>query len=435
MHWYYDVQGMDVIARFMIRETAKSDINVHIKRLWTRHANRLIKIFASIDKMRLPDMQSEQLLSLYRTLITTLEHESAFGTMSDFLSSDIIPKAIRNYLLRIGIEKEYVDEWIGISTISLFESPYHKEQQQFFSIAAAYRRRYNIEKQCARYIKMYWYIQNDYGFAKKLDVHSLRQRVKDFIHDGHDPLKALQKLHTQRATLTRKKRWLIREAAMRGEVNFVKLLRMIDVHVQLWDLKKVMMQQSFYYMNIMLRQIGRQFHVPFSDMQWYIPREVENLLAHRMKPLSQRLITTRKKICVLEVTQRRTRVLVGPRAQTLIRNIEGSLDTKEKIIAGTVGNAGVVRGIVSIILNPRLGKKFKKGTILVTGMTTPDFIPLMRVAAAIITDEGGMTCHAAIVARELGIPCVIGTKIATKVLQDGDMVEVDATGGIVRKIK
>lgn len=154
-----------------------------------------------------------------------------------------------------------------------------------------------------------------------------------------------------------------------------------------------------------------------------------------MKPLSQRLITTRKKICVLEVTQRRTRVLVGPRAQTLIRNIEGSLDTKEKIIAGTVGNAGVVRGIVSIILNPRLGKKFKKGTILVTGMTTPDFIPLMRVAAAIITDEGGMTCHAAIVARELGIPCVIGTKIATKVLQDGDMVEVDATGGIVRKIK
>ena len=68
-------------------------------------------------------------------------------------------------------------------------------------------------------------------------------------------------------------------------------------------------------------------------------------------------------------------------------------------------------------------------------MTRPDFMPLMRKAKAVITDEGGITCHAAIVSRELGIPCIIGTKIATKVLKDGDMVEVDANKGIVRKIK
>ena len=59
----------------------------------------------------------------------------------------------------------------------------------------------------------------------------------------------------------------------------------------------------------------------------------------------------------------------------------------------------------------------------------------MRRAKAIITDEGGLTCHAAIISRELGIPCIIGTKIATKVLKDGDMVEVDANKGIVKKIK
>ncbi len=68
-------------------------------------------------------------------------------------------------------------------------------------------------------------------------------------------------------------------------------------------------------------------------------------------------------------------------------------------------------------------------------MTHPDDGPLISKAAAVVTDEGGVLCHAAIVARELKKPCIIGTKIATKVLKDGDTVEVDAEKGIVRKIK
>ena len=69
-----------------------------------------------------------------------------------------------------------------------------------------------------------------------------------------------------------------------------------------------------------------------------------------------------------------------------------------------------------------------------THMTTPDFVPAMRRAAAIVTDEGGVTCHAAIIARELKKPCVVGTKHATQIFKDGDMVEVDANAGIVRKV-
>jgi pyruvate,water dikinase len=65
-------------------------------------------------------------------------------------------------------------------------------------------------------------------------------------------------------------------------------------------------------------------------------------------------------------------------------------------------------------------------------MTRPEYISAMKKAAAIVTDEGGITCHAAIVSRELKKPCIIGTKIATKVLKDGDLVEVDADKGIVK---
>jgi pyruvate,water dikinase len=68
-------------------------------------------------------------------------------------------------------------------------------------------------------------------------------------------------------------------------------------------------------------------------------------------------------------------------------------------------------------------------------MTVPDFVPAMSKAVAFVTDEGGITSHAAIVSRELGIPCVVGTKIATRALRDGDLVEVDASRGIVRVVE
>lgn len=68
-------------------------------------------------------------------------------------------------------------------------------------------------------------------------------------------------------------------------------------------------------------------------------------------------------------------------------------------------------------------------------MTSPWYVPIMEKAAAIVTDEGGITCHAAIISREMSKPCIICTKFATKVLKNGDLVEVDATKGIIKRIK
>lgn len=103
-------------------------------------------------------------------------------------------------------------------------------------------------------------------------------------------------------------------------------------------------------------------------------------------------------------------------------------------INGRTAYPGLVKGVVKIINNKEAFRKMNNGDILVTGMTTPDFLPVIKKSAGFITDEGGITCHAAIVSREMKKPCIIGTKIATKVLKDGDLVEVDAERGIVRKL-
>jgi len=101
-------------------------------------------------------------------------------------------------------------------------------------------------------------------------------------------------------------------------------------------------------------------------------------------------------------------------------------------IKGLIVSRGKARGRIKIIYRPDQFKSFNKGEILVSNYTSPAFMPIIKQSAAIITDEGGITSHAAIVSRELGVPCVTGTKIATKVLRDGDLVEVDADRGVIK---
>jgi phosphohistidine swiveling domain-containing protein len=108
----------------------------------------------------------------------------------------------------------------------------------------------------------------------------------------------------------------------------------------------------------------------------------------------------------------------------------GESETGE--IKGQIGNKGKYTGPVKVIMNVDDFHKMESGDVLVTTMTTPEFVMLMQKAGAIVTDIGGMLCHAAIVSREINRPCIIGVKIATKVLKDGDKVEVDANNGIVK---
>ena len=127
------------------------------------------------------------------------------------------------------------------------------------------------------------------------------------------------------------------------------------------------------------------------------------------------------------------------------RNKEGGAKVQESksmtttdhkvIVKGLPASPGKVSGRVHVLLDPSRIDEFKEGEILVTEMTAPDWVPAMKKAKAIVTDSGGMTCHASIVSRELGIPCIVGTKsrgeAATVTIPDGIDVTIDATHGVV----
>jgi len=115
-----------------------------------------------------------------------------------------------------------------------------------------------------------------------------------------------------------------------------------------------------------------------------------------------------------------------------VKTEEAEMTEEMKVLLKGLGaSPGIGAGKVVIIFEADEIDKVKEGDILVTTMTNPDMVPAMKRAAAIVTDEGGRTCHAAIVSRELGIPAVVGTKEATKVLKDGMMITVDGTRGVV----
>ena len=109
----------------------------------------------------------------------------------------------------------------------------------------------------------------------------------------------------------------------------------------------------------------------------------------------------------------------------------GPAESQTVLLRGLGGAPGLAGGAARVLTSLTDAERLKQGDVLVTHMTAPDWLPLLRRAAAVVTDSGGMTCHAAIVSRELGIPCVVGTGEATRKLRDGEIVTVDATRGIV----
>ena len=186
------------------------------------------------------------------------------------------------------------------------------------------------------------------------------------------------------------------------------------------------------YLNFLAKKLG----VSYREMLNLTPDEIIGFLENKKSPME--LINPRLGYNWLIFCDKNEKTHVNDQ-KDLLKNLElcmvPQVQGNTKNLMGQIGNKGKVQGIVRIILAVDDFHKMKDGDILVTTMTTPDFVVLMQKASGIITDIGGLLSHASIVSRELNKPCIIGTKFATKVLKDGDMVEVDANKGVVKKIK
>ncbi|MDP6671197.1 MAG: PEP-utilizing enzyme [archaeon] len=184
----------------------------------------------------------------------------------------------------------------------------------------------------------------------------------------------------------------------------------------------------------LLGEIAKRLGISIDQARFMTRQELLDALDGEFNDFE--LLNERFKYSVFYSVNGKRTFLVGSEARKWYKeNVAEVKISETNELTGTPVFDGLVTGKVKVINHPNEIIKMEKGDILVSHATNPNLLPAMAKARAIVTDLGGLTCHAAIVSREFRIPCVIGTNIATQVLKDNDVVEVDAKNGIIKKKK
>lgn len=170
----------------------------------------------------------------------------------------------------------------------------------------------------------------------------------------------------------------------------------------------------------LFEEIGKSLQIEPQKVPFLLYEEIVEALNQGLKINPE----DRMKGYALIAKNGKIEILTGDNIESARKNFESPIKTDS--IKGLIASKGIAQGLVRIIKDKEEIKKINKGEILVTPMTTPDFVMAMEKSSAIVTDLGGLTSHAAIISREMNIPCIVGTGNATQLLNDGDLVVVDA---------
>lgn len=287
-----------------------------------------------------------------------------------------------------------------------------------------------LSEHAARWEFIIW----DYIGPDMLTPRNCLERAFKMIKNKNAATSAIEEKLNYYVNLKKQQRLLLKKYSIKKhDCRLIEDLKMITTMQD--GKKKVCTLAQYVLHKCLFAPIAKKIGISSVDCIKFTEQELWSALnnqkdrAYLIKSLPKRLAAT------ASITdQYGVHLLYGEQAKKFYKKFSAKINKAEEL-QGRIASAGIASGVVKVLFSMKDAGKFRSGDILVTTMTTPDYIAVMKLSAAIITEEGGMTCHAAIVARELGKPCIIGTKIATKVLQDGDLVEVDANKGVIKVLK
>lgn len=288
-----------------------------------------------------------------------------------------------------------------------------------------------LEQGLARHQQKYYWLLNGYYGTKILPIGYFRDRLrKESVKSAREKIKGMNK-HLKDAKEAKEE--VVKKYRLPKHV--LKVSRALAFSVWWQDIRKAYILQGLHVTDLLLRAIARVYRVKICDLKYYNLNELKELASEGVA-LSEQEMCLRKSSYFAGWDGQNPYYVSGRMAVDMFASfIDNKISDDITELKGLVVNGGRAIGRVRILHSPREAGKMKKGDILVASMTSPDYIVALKKAAAVVTDVGGMTCHAAIVSRELKIPGIVATKVATKVLHDGDLVEVDANNAIVKIIK
>ncbi len=420
--FYFIKENMTFICEYpLLRECGKKYFYLsdqefkNVQKKYDAARQELHHIYPTIKNLHL--LTDKQLLAIYQ------QWQNAYFT---FWDHGLIPE-----LANWGGEQELKEKLgelnLGTTTfITALEKLSAPEKLSFYQEEELDL----LQEPLAEHTLKYFWITNSYFETTVLDTSYFQQRLLEI----KDRKQKIEHIKNFPQNVKQEKQNIINQLHLSPEIQHIA--ERLSYCIWWQDARKKEIFIAGHYITTFLKEITRRYKITFKDLEVYWAKEIEQLLLG--KPLSQKEIHLRQEQLMGYYNQEHCLVISDPAEfkNFVTPFLEKKIDNNLKELKGTVASIGkgTVQGKVKILLTAKEWPKMNQGDILVAPMTSPEFIVAMRKAAAIITDEGGLTSHAAIVSRELGIPCIVGTSIATKLLKDNDVVEVDAKRGIIRRL-
>lgn len=402
-----------------------------------------------VNPASLKKLTFEELLKLYRVIGNVYSHFWAI-TIQPELSGYGISAHLVKVLPKIFPQAE-VSEAMSALTGSDDFTFHQKEEIKFLNIIkkihlpAKFQSLKNFEKwvhlkypkmhsELEQHAKDYSWILSNYSTGQPLDKFYFFERAYHRLREKESPVKEIESVIKQFSLMQKKKKRFLKKLPA-GKTRFYAA-EVVGDAVAWQDDRKGWQLRAQEVLWMFLKEFAIRKKVSANDLLYLTPPEVWSYLNGALNH-PKKEIQARKKLAIIYVTENRHCIYTGSLAKKYYNAYRKNYKNIEKSVKGIVGSSGkqaILKGRVVILNSPKDVSKIKKGDILVAEITSPDYIVAIRKAAAIVTDHGGLTSHAAIVAREFDIPCIVDTKKATQVFRTGDKVEVDADRGRVMKI-
>jgi phosphohistidine swiveling domain-containing protein len=324
--------------------------------------------------------------------------------------------------------KEYLEILFSPIVFSFINQEYQDRLRLILQLSSLEKLNNQDLELLARHAKKYCWINNNYAKDLNLGIDHFFQEIKSL--KNIDPDAELKEADKLMVDLLEKKRALAERLKLDDWSKL--LIHITETFAYVQDERKKYVLMSVHYMRLFLEEFMQRLNLTKEEAEYIYIYELPELFKNRDQ-INREIFHERKKYVGVFNTLDGYEIFTGQLAQEVfdkyfaLKKLETVIEIK-----GLPASKGVARGKVKVIKKIHDLINMQQDDILVASMTRPEYVPAMKKAAAIVTDEGGITCHAAIVARELQKPCIIGTKIATKVLRDGDLVEVDAENGLVK---
>lgn len=430
-NFFYPIKSLQGIEDFFTRGGVRAVKDFRRRLLF--YVWRLENLAKKIERnecRRLADGQLTDLVELYfKTALF------AHNFLSPLVLIDrVLSKKILNLLP--SAPEATKRQWLGVLTFPVKENEHTREERAFLKLALArQQKRPNLSKLINIHLKKYAIIgARGYWWNLAWTKKDIERRLTDFFIQKKNPRRELSHLNQVRKERTIARMRLLKELRVANESSLYKTIVLAQDFAYLRTWRTDVIYGAGYRARNLFAEIARRAQIDKNDLKFLAFQEVIELARNKTLPVAYQELKKRKKMYAAIGLKNYYEIFSDKKTCQKLKNLVAEKKI-ENAIKGMVAFSGLVQGRVKLVLTGEDIKKVKRGDIMVAVMTFPNFVPAMEKAAAFVTDEGGILCHAAIVSREMKKPCVIGTKIATKVLKDGDWVEVDAIKGTVRLIK